>query len=135
MKSLVSFIVFFLSFTTLARSLECAGTEPFWDITIEDKMLTFITPDGGAIYRLSPTISDPTAMTEVFVPFHSQDYLLIMRDSTCDDGMTSKPYTHHAAFYRKDDEVSYDDRGLLVGGGILYGCCLEINSNETKEAK
>lgn len=103
----------------LAHDFKCFGTEPFWDLTINDRQIRYSTP--GSSSELTPT--QPTSARGM-----AEDYVLVYRTRTatgskepvtivlqksvsseCSDGMS---------------DFSYPYYGVLVSDReVLAGCC------------
>ena len=112
MKSLFTVLVLgLLSVPSFAANIECAGTEPFWSISVKGKFVWFNSPE----------LKEPMALkilnrTEAFGYAPGHTFLIKTRYSrmtviggTCNDGMSDEDYTHNVAF-------EHD-------GKLLGGCC------------
>jgi uncharacterized membrane protein len=112
MKTL--FAVVFLSLfsvSSFASTIECAGTEPFWSLSVKGKFVWFNSPE----------LTQPMALkilnrNEAFGYAPGHTFIIKTRYSrmtviggTCNDGMSDEEYTHNVAF-------EHD-------GKLLGGCC------------
>jgi uncharacterized membrane protein len=112
-KSLLVMLSLLVSnFAFAAETLYCAGTEPFWGITITDKTIHYRSPEvlDGEVTKVrsrSDAAGMPTDRVVVIKTKHTS--VTLVADDSCTDGMSEETYRYHAVYVRK--------------GTVLYGCC------------
>lgn len=101
------------------EALDCAGTEPFWTVTVEDSGGTFMSPDLESpvaldYLRFAPGIGR-TDLWGHYLGSADGAYsltVLVRYTEACFDGMS---------------DLTYDFEALLLGlgasGAPAYGCC------------
>jgi uncharacterized membrane protein len=103
----------------LPERLHCAGTEPFWSLSIEDGKAVFETPEARgssaprfAIYG-NVTASNRLGLWALRMRSEAgQESLALVRQAACSDGMSDLEYSYSIALLDADDEHS-----------LLDGCC------------
>ena len=97
--------------------LHCAGTEPFWSVTIEGGEAVFETPEnqGPSAPRLA--LEDTlTAQNRLGLwafrmkSQEGQESVAVVRAAACSDGMSDREYPYAVAFLHGEGE-------------LLDGCC------------
>lgn len=103
----------------LAHDFKCLGTEPFWDLTINDRQIHFSSPEGE--FDLTP--AQPSAARGM-----ADDYVVVYRtqktaqpdeaativlqkslSSQCSDGMSDTSYPYYGV--------------LITRQTVFAGCC------------
>jgi uncharacterized membrane protein len=111
MKNLLvalSFSIF--STTTFATTVSCAGTEPFWSVRTDGKVLMYSDP----VSRTRPL---PITSVTQAAGFANGFAFIVKTNSTrltviageCSDGMSDETYSHHTIYE--------------MGDRVLAGCC------------
>ena len=103
----------------LPQRLRCAGTEPFWSLSIDDGEAVFETPEaqGPSAARFaihgSVTASNRFGLWALRMRSQAgQESLALVRQAACSDGMSELEYSYSIALLDADDERS-----------LLDGCC------------
>jgi len=101
------------------QALHCAGTEPFWDITIDETDSTFISPDLDTPIRLDYLHFAPgIGRTDLWAHYLSSvdgtysPTVIVRYTEACSDGMSDLTYDYEALLL-----------GLGASGAPAYGCC------------
>jgi len=101
------------------QALHCAGTEPFWDITIDGTDSTFNSPDLDAPIRLDYLRFEPgIGRTDLWGHYLSSvdgvysPTVIVRYTEACSDGMSDLTYDYEAFLL-----------GLGASGAPAYGCC------------
>lgn len=111
----VLFSLFVLASTSsFAATYSCAGTEPFWSLSIAKGNVRMSAPDinEGNGYQSYKILSSrvPVGTTELGAVVIKTKYTTAtIAAGQCNDGMSEKEYTHTIVF----------DRGDM----LLTGCC------------
>jgi uncharacterized membrane protein len=103
----------------LAQDVKCSGTEPFWDLTINDRQIRFSSPENS--FDMTPV--QPSAARGM-----AQDYVLVYRtrastdrnapvtivlqkspSSQCSDGMSDTSHPYYAV--------------VVTPRAVFAGCC------------
>jgi uncharacterized membrane protein len=112
MKTLIlAAITLFGTTSAFATDMTCGGTEPFWNIQITGKTLTYQSPTipNTKLNILSATdaAGTPDGLAKVIKTKYTT--LTIVRGEDCTDAMSDQTYTHHAIY--------------TYGANVFYGCC------------
>jgi uncharacterized membrane protein len=112
-------LILAVSEEVLPERLRCAGTEPFWSLSIEGGEAVFETPEaqGPSAARFSihgsVTASNRLGLWAVRMKSEAgQETLALVRRAACSDGMSDLEYPYSIALLDADDEHS-----------LLDGCC------------
>ncbi len=114
MKKIIMFALAALSVSqaAFAIDMQCAGTEPFWGVSVSGTTLTYSSPEmeNAAKLKIKSTRQAAGMAGNVAAVIKTKySTLTIVAGADCSDGMSEDTYTHHAV---------YD-----VNGTVLYGCC------------
>lgn len=116
MKKIIALLTLTLSLTAMAdTNYTCFGTEPFWDLKIEDDKVIF-----------NGIFNDETTKTEEIISKTQAsgtnlDFAFVVKTTTtsssvitrdCSDGMSENVYSKEIVFSSGDQ--------------VLYGCCNEV---------
>ena len=103
----------------LPERLHCAGTEPFWSLSIDDGEAVFETPEaqGSSAARFaihaSVTASNRFGLWALRMRSPTgKESVALVRQAACSDGMSELEYSYTIALLDADDEPS-----------LLDGCC------------
>ena len=110
-KLLVCLAVSMISLSTFAASINCGGTEPFWNASVKKDVLTFSSPE------LVKSITLKVLSTQQAAGYSNNNIMVIKTKYTrlsviageCSDGMSENSFSHHAIF---------EKNGVVFGG-----CC------------
>ncbi|POF28452.1 hypothetical protein [Roseibium marinum] len=101
------------------EALQCAGTEPFWNVAIDENDSTFISPDQESpleldYLRLAPGIGRADLWGHYLGSADGAYFLTVIVRYTeaCSDGMSDLTYDYEALLL-----------GLSASGAPAYGCC------------
>jgi uncharacterized membrane protein len=99
-----------------AASFTCAGTEPFWTLTVAGPSLTFDRAGFKSSGKLSiiSTLQAAGMKPDVAKLVKTKRTTLTIVRGTCSDGMSDDKFSHHAVF---------EKRTVLGGDDVFYGCC------------
>ena len=99
------------SLSTHAATYNCVGTEPFWNLKVTDKTMTYSNPALESTMTLKVTsVADAVGFTPGFARIIRSKYTrLTLISGACNDGMSDDTFTHHAMFESAE--------------GIFAGCC------------
>lgn len=113
MKNLIALLALTLSFSAMAASdLSCGGTEPFWDLKLEGKTVTFNE------FMADETTTKEEVTSRVDAHGYAPDFAFVVKTANatativtgeCSDGMSDTVYEKHIMYTTKDS--------------VLYGCC------------
>lgn len=112
MKKLIfAMAVTMISFSSLAVEINCNGTEPFWNASVKDGKISYLSPELEKKVTLKVTSTQQAAgfSENNSMVIKSKYTTLSMIAGECSDGMSDETYSHHAL---------YDYKGVLFGG-----CC------------
>lgn len=87
----------------------CYGTEPFWNLTVDDTRASFSRPD-GATFTGMPMTRHPSANRTDRWAFLAGGATGILRQNRCGDGMSDRTFG-----------LSLDL--VLPGSDVVSGCC------------
>ena len=95
------------------EKMDCYGTEPFWDATIDNSQLVFSYDEKKRIYPLptfeAPGGTNPDYITSVQARTKNGSAIGFIVNETCSDGMSDKQFPY--SIY------------LFVNGRPFRGCC------------
>ena len=74
------------------------GTEPFWNVNVEDTRLTFTTPEDPEGVVMQGTRQPRTDGAEISGTHAGQPFVLRVASGECSDGMSDNRYTMTATF-------------------------------------
>lgn len=101
------------------EALQCAGTEPFWNVAIDENASTFLSPDLESpikldYLRLAPGIGRSDLWGHYLGSADGAYSLTVIVRYTeaCSDGMSDLTYDYEALLL-----------GLSASGAPAYGCC------------
>lgn len=118
MKKLIVLLAMTLSVSAMAIDYQCAGTEPFWGMTIKGDKLSYDYSADEPVNKTEKIVSKKlmAARPEAFgvVAKTKNVTATVILNDQCSDGMSDEIYSH---------SVALDVRGL---SGVLEGCCNEI---------
>ena len=100
-------------------ALQCAGTEPFWGVTTDQKgFLSFSDPaseDGGKKFYSKTTVQNAAGVVEGYAfqitatDMKNNTLKLDVVKDDCNDGMSDEVYSYNAL--------------VEVNGSLFVGCC------------
>ncbi len=98
MKLTTILFVLFATLSVNAKSLNCGGTEPFWDakINLENGLVKISDPSNAKGSTIKTKIS-PAAGTSVeyaFVAKGKYTSLAVVSNESCNDGMSDEKYSY-----------------------------------------
>ena len=103
----------------LPERLHCAGTEPFWSLSIGEGEAVFETPEAQGPSAARFAIHGSVAASNRFGLWAlrmrseaGQESLALVRQAACSDGMSELEYSYSIALLDADDDRS-----------LLDGCC------------
>jgi uncharacterized membrane protein len=103
----------------LPERLRCAGTEPFWSLSVDNGEAVFETPEAQGPAAARFTIDGSVAASNRFGLWAlrlrsqaGQESLALVRQAACSDGMSDVAYAYTIALLDADEE-----------GSLLDGCC------------
>lgn len=118
MKSLLVLLAMSLSVSAMATDFKCAGTEPFWGMSITGDQLSYDYPADEPVNKTETIVSKKlmAARPEAFgvVAKTKKVTATIVLNDQCSDGMSDEIYSH---------TVVLDVKGLPM---VFEGCCNEV---------
>lgn len=102
-----------LSIPAFAINLDCSGTEPFWNASVKNNIMTVSDPtlDTSAKLRvLSVNQAAGFTANNIMVVKTKYSRLTVVAGD-CNDGMSEETYSHHA---------------VLERDGIVFGGCCNL---------
>jgi uncharacterized membrane protein len=101
-----------------AEAMQCHGTEPFWDLTIDraamvlhdaDGVTRRLTPVGPQIASARPADLVRVYQTATVRRPRVSITIVVRRDGTCSDGMSDTTFAYNVVVIRRT--------------GVIEGCC------------
>ena len=74
------------------------GTEPFWNVNVEDSTLTYTTPEDQVGVVMQGTRGAIDGGVQITGSHDGKAFVLAVTDGTCSDGMSDNQYTLAATF-------------------------------------
>lgn len=86
------------------------GTEPFWNVAVDGKTITYTSPDNLEGVRFEATRDTDPGVLMMTGTMEDQAFVLTVRKEACSDGMSDKSYAYSAT--------------VEIGDGEQKGCAL-----------
>jgi len=114
MKIIMSVFSLLTVVSLQAKVMNCVGTEPFWDATIDlsngKVKITDPSNEKGVSIKTEVTPAAGTTGEFAFVAKGKYTSLVVMSNDTCSDGMSEEKYTHSVMM------IGYNSQPW-------FGCC------------
>lgn len=110
MKTILAALIAFTSLSSFASTLNCIGTEPFWNAQITDKVIRFSDPENEKVSLKILSIKNAIGFGEGSAFIAKTKYAsAAVTLGECSDGMSDEVYSHTIV--------------LEMNGNVLAGCC------------
>lgn len=112
-KAILAITTFMLTIPAFAANLNCSGTEPFWNATIDNKLMTVSDASLDNPVKLKIlSVNQAAGFTDNNIMVIKTKFSrMTVVAGNCSDGMSEETYTHHA---------------VLERDGIIFGGCCNL---------